>query len=312
MRCKIKMQFDPEIAKDIGVEEAIMYSNVEFWCEHNKANNTNFYDGRYWMYNTIDAFVQLFPFWTVKQIRRILNNLENKKYIKTGNYNTVKFDQTIWYSIDIPDLSVPTNATAQIGTLQLPKWANGTAQMDNAIPDNKPYVNLMIGEDKLHRIDLKLESTKIDKKTKPNGSKSDKNKILGTQADEVLTYFFDEYLQIFKIKPTITNFGRFNKATQKYLKLYNLEKMKEFVDAYFSLTEKYYKDNGYSVNIFLTDNVITRLNSNYSKKLTSEEENRLMQIDNDRQFRRYIRTNPTSETARRYLEEHNGLLPNID
>lgn len=303
------MQFDPEIAKDIGVEEAIMYSNIEFWCEHNRANNTNFRDGNYWMYNTIDAFVQLFPFWTIKQIRRILNNLENEGFIKTGNYNTVKFDQTIWYSIRDSDLPIPTNATAQIGTLQLPKWANGTAQMDNAIPNSKPNVNLMIGEDKLHRIDLKLESTNTVKKTK---IKDDKNNILGTQADEVLTYFFDEYLKVFKNKPVITNFGRFNKSTQKYLKLYNLEKMKEFVDSYFTLTDKYYKDNGYSINIFLTDHVITRLNSNKFKKISPEEEDRLMRINNNRQFRQYIQSNPTSEASIRYLEEHNGLLPSID
>ena len=72
----IKMQFNPEIAKDIGVEEAIMYSNIEFWCEKNKANNKNFHDEAYWTYNSMEAFKILFPFWTVRQIERILKNLE--------------------------------------------------------------------------------------------------------------------------------------------------------------------------------------------------------------------------------------------
>jgi len=94
----IKMQFSPVIAKNIGVEEAIMYSNIEYWCAKNEANKKHFYDGSYWTYNTQEAFEELFPFWTRAQIRRILFKLEDKKYIKIGNYNKAKYDQTKWYS----------------------------------------------------------------------------------------------------------------------------------------------------------------------------------------------------------------------
>jgi len=124
---KIKMQFDPQIAKDIGVEEAIMYSNLDFWCAYNKAHKQNMYDGNYWTYNSTRAFKELFKFWTTKQIERILKNLEKGEYIKTGNYNNVKYDRTKWYtciySFDKMDSTINTN---------------GSAQMVEPIPDNKP------------------------------------------------------------------------------------------------------------------------------------------------------------------------------
>jgi len=91
------MQFDPQVAKDVGVEEAIMLSNIEGWCEENKANEKHFYDGHYWTSSSVEAFSRLFPFWTQKQIMRILNNLEDKKYLLSGHYNESKHDRTKWY-----------------------------------------------------------------------------------------------------------------------------------------------------------------------------------------------------------------------
>ncbi len=95
---EIKMRFDPVVAKKVGVEEAIMYSNIRYWCIKNKANKKHFNDGRFWTYNSIEAFCDLFPFWTEKQIRRILNNLIKKGYVKTGNYNKKGYDRTKWYA----------------------------------------------------------------------------------------------------------------------------------------------------------------------------------------------------------------------
>ena len=127
MNVKIKMQFDPEIAKELGVDCAIMYSNIEFGVEHNKANNTNFNDGYYWTYNSTSAFMTLFPFWTEKQIRRILSTLENSGYIKSGNYNQHKYDRTKWYTSIRPN-----------GQMEIPKQSNGSTEMVEPIPDNKP------------------------------------------------------------------------------------------------------------------------------------------------------------------------------
>ncbi len=90
--------FDIEIAKKYGVNEAIIYNNILFWIRHNKVNNKNFHDGRYWTFNSQRAFAELFPFWTERQIRTALDNLVNQGVLIKGNYNKVKWDKTTWYA----------------------------------------------------------------------------------------------------------------------------------------------------------------------------------------------------------------------
>lgn len=97
-------EFDPVIAKEVGVEEAIMYRNIVFWCKVNQAQNINFFKGHYWMYNTVEMFVKGnngtpgFSFWTEKQIRRIISRLEKSGYIISDNFSTGKKSRTKWYT----------------------------------------------------------------------------------------------------------------------------------------------------------------------------------------------------------------------
>ena len=91
-------QFDTDIAALYGVDESIMIANLQFWIRKNEANGKHFHDGRFWTYNSIEAFSKLFPFWTARQIRRILKSLEEKGVIVTGNYNTSAYDRTTWYA----------------------------------------------------------------------------------------------------------------------------------------------------------------------------------------------------------------------
>lgn len=123
--------FDIEIAKEYGVNEAILITNLQFWIKKNQANDKNYYDGHYWTYNSIKAWQQLFPFWTEKTIRTILNHLIDKGVIITSNYNQSKYDRTLWYAF--ADESRWLN-----GKIHLPKRENGIAENGEPIPDNKP------------------------------------------------------------------------------------------------------------------------------------------------------------------------------
>lgn len=70
--------FNVNIAVEYGVEEAIFLHNLYFWIAKNKANNKHFYEGAFWTYNSLEAFTELFPFWSQKQIRRIIKKLKDK------------------------------------------------------------------------------------------------------------------------------------------------------------------------------------------------------------------------------------------
>jgi len=46
----VSMTFDPQIAKEIDIDSAIIYQNIVFWIEKNKETEKNFYDGKYWTF----------------------------------------------------------------------------------------------------------------------------------------------------------------------------------------------------------------------------------------------------------------------
>ena len=72
--------FNVEIAKLYGVNVAIFLNNLLFWVHKNRANKQNFRDGNYWTYNTVEAYTEIFPYWSYDQIRTII-----KKCIRMKN-----------------------------------------------------------------------------------------------------------------------------------------------------------------------------------------------------------------------------------
>lgn len=113
--------FDPEIAERVGLNAAVVYQNLLFWCEHNAANDRHFHDGLYWTYNSMKAFGELFPYLTSKQVRTAIDKLVDAGLIKSGNYNKSAYDRTKWYAV-----------------IHLPKRANVFAPEGEPIPDSKP------------------------------------------------------------------------------------------------------------------------------------------------------------------------------
>ncbi len=92
--------FNVELAQKIGVNEAIVVRNFQFWLQKNKANNKNFCEGRFWTYNSLDALCKIFPFWSKDQIRNILKKLTSANILIKGNFNKNIYDKTVWYSIN--------------------------------------------------------------------------------------------------------------------------------------------------------------------------------------------------------------------
>ena len=90
---------DVELAKKVGFDEANMLGFVAYWVKNNRDNNRNFYDGRYWTYNSAQALTEQFPYWTRRQISGLLEKLEKVGAIIKGNYNKNKFDRSSWYAL---------------------------------------------------------------------------------------------------------------------------------------------------------------------------------------------------------------------
>jgi hypothetical protein len=91
-------QFHTEIAQEFGVEKAIIIHCMYMWIAKNAANNRNAHDGRYWTYNTTEAWQKLLPFMCLKTVKRHLASLDDLEIIVRANYNQDPKDRTTWYS----------------------------------------------------------------------------------------------------------------------------------------------------------------------------------------------------------------------
>lgn len=140
--------FDTDIAKEYGVNEAVMIANFQHWISKNKANNKNYIDGHYWTYNTNKAFLELFPFWSEQNIKTILNHLKDKGVIITANHNQSTYDRTLWYAF--ADENKFLSKDQLIQKLEL---TNGKVRTNQPIPDNIPD-NIIKKENKNNKLFL--------------------------------------------------------------------------------------------------------------------------------------------------------------
>lgn len=121
--------FDIEIAKEYGVNAAILFQNIHFWCEKNRANGMNLHDGLYWTYNSRKAFRELFPYMSEKQIKAALDKLIENGLITTGTYNEDARDRTLWYAV-----TKKGDCIFQNGNMEMSEMANANAEKDAPLP----------------------------------------------------------------------------------------------------------------------------------------------------------------------------------
>jgi hypothetical protein len=143
----VNHSFNIELAKQFGVNAAIILENIIFWIAKNKANNHNLFDGRYWVYNSVRAWNELFPYLTRRKIQLALNRLEKNGVLLTGNYNKMKADRTKWYTLTDKYLYLIDNKHLTKCENHLTKSTNAFNKMCN--PFNKidqplPIINSFI------------------------------------------------------------------------------------------------------------------------------------------------------------------------
>jgi len=129
--------FNIEIAKRLDVNQAIIIENMAWWLKKNLANNRHIHDGSVWTYNSVNAFSELFPYWSKDQVRRILEKMESNNVIKVGNYNKVNYDRTKWYSVSAKWIL----SIYQIDLANLP---NGICESAKPIPVINTNINTVV------------------------------------------------------------------------------------------------------------------------------------------------------------------------
>jgi hypothetical protein len=128
--------FDIDVAREVGVNAAIMFNNFAHWYKENEANGRNYHDGKYWTFNKRSAFVKVYPYFSEKQIRTAIDKLVEAGLIEKGNYNKLAYDRTCWYTLTNKGLSI-----CHLSPERRPLRAKGEAPEGQAIPDINPDIN---------------------------------------------------------------------------------------------------------------------------------------------------------------------------
>lgn len=102
------MQFLPSLACLVGEDGALFLQQVHYWLQH----TSNFINGHFWVYNTMDSWRLQFCWWSDKKIRRLISNLRDFKYegetyhlLVTEQLNLDKMSKLLYYRIDYDELN---------------------------------------------------------------------------------------------------------------------------------------------------------------------------------------------------------------
>ncbi len=146
----------PELAVAIGLNEAVVLQQVHYWLRYfekesqmkPRVKEEHYRDGRWWVYNSIPQWCDQFPFWSYGTIKRALSSLkkpfelkENSKskrvtrgpLLVTANYNKMKSDKTLWYSILYGEIEGMYSSSDQIALMNEAKMRSSSGQ--NALMD---------------------------------------------------------------------------------------------------------------------------------------------------------------------------------
>lgn len=149
--------FNIEIAKKMGIEEAVFLHNLFYWLHRNAANGKNFIDGSYWTYNTKQSYSELFPYMSYSKIKRIIDTLQTDCIIKTGNFNENKMDRTLWYAFTDCGLKIMQKAGYDVDILYCGKPSE--SKIENALVQNEP-----MEEFKMSQCNTNINKTDINNK----------------------------------------------------------------------------------------------------------------------------------------------------
>lgn len=91
--------FNVELAKFVGLGEAIILQHLYWWYQHNSQSPEMSRDGRVWVYRSVKEMRTVFPYLSDGNIRTAIKHLIEKGLIIRGDYSEQSMNKSIWYSL---------------------------------------------------------------------------------------------------------------------------------------------------------------------------------------------------------------------
>jgi hypothetical protein len=94
-----------------GDRQALWTQQLNYWIQfHRKGGHRaqHYRDGRWWVWNSVREWLGQFPFWSRSTMERVIERSIAGGVTLKANYNPVKYDRTLWYTIDYDRLQALT------------------------------------------------------------------------------------------------------------------------------------------------------------------------------------------------------------
>jgi hypothetical protein len=127
--------FNVDVASEYkSIELAILIWHFQYWINRNIRLKRNEFDGRTWTYQTLQEIAAVFPYWSIKQVERLLNKAISVKILRKNNFNKSKFDRTLWYAFESQErFTISLNRE-----MDCSESGNESPEIGRPIPDTLP------------------------------------------------------------------------------------------------------------------------------------------------------------------------------
>ncbi len=100
----------PELAMRLGLPEAMLLQQIQYWVTETTSGVD--YDGRRWIYNTIDMWQKQLPFYSESTIKRAFGNLKKLGVLSVEKLNKSNHDMINYYAINYDSELLRDEATS--------------------------------------------------------------------------------------------------------------------------------------------------------------------------------------------------------
>ena len=240
--------FNVEIAKQYGLEKAVILENFYFWIKKNQANKKNLHDGKAYTFNTASAFAELFPYIKERQIAKLLREMESEDdLLLSGQFNN--YDRTRSYTLTDKALEMFGEKVKKQNTKSvhsnITKSDNGTSQKVTIEPTKKgDCLNTDINTD--------IKQTDINTMAKKPKE----------QYDAIFNHYLDNHKKLYEQGKLETDkvkiaYDKDGKLIQGLLKIFSLNDILKVLDR--GMADWFCLNNGYTLSPILSDSVFSRL-----------------------------------------------------
>jgi hypothetical protein len=236
-----------QLAKIIGLNEAVILQQVHYWCTLNKKNKKNLNDGEYWVFQTFEEWSDQFPFG-LRTTKTVFKKLEDAGFLIVGNYNKMRIDRTKWYRVNYKLLEVFINQPL-CNNCTLPSCRYCTkdcVKVARAIQET-------IKETNVQEINKHKTGEQVHLMTLSNFLINDSSDYETKVVADAVEYYYERYEEMMNKKhPKLKKpqlYRIFDEVLEPIVNEYGLdeEKLKEMIDLHF---ERKTDKHDYNINAF--------------------------------------------------------------